>query len=776
MAKPQNIYGSTGGVPSINPSGQGQPTMSVRANPNDMGGQIGAALQDTGKKAADLSIQYGEQVSEAKANDSIANKIFPEALKLRNKYDSLRGADKIHGYEEYTTNLRDLKNTSLQNASNPVEKQILDKYLTSHIMQEESSASRELVASQKEFSDTSALERMDADSLYAAINYNNPEVVNKVRNSNKGLITINALDNGVDPNTEEGKDTLEQAYRQADGKMGVDMIDRAVSTGDVASAYKIRSEYISNIPGNMQIQIGNKLHFQSMQQVGVTGVTSLTNGKPIPEAVGSPPAKVQAVVADTAQVHGVDANHALAVARIESNYGQNVGKRGDIGQTGRGGDISEQAANMVTELKKSSDVAAKAVGRVPEKWEEYLCYQQGEGGGPALLNAPPTSKAVDALRPLYKNPKDALSAIINNGGNATMSVSDFCDLIKKKYDNNAKRAAIEIPTQQTSADGTILGQTTPSIGDAIMAPHTTDGPVVQPGATPLESLANFDKRGPDMLARINAIPNYEVREGIMKAYENKRAVYTAAATAYKSSLNHDIITLGSNKQFTSMDQVPPDMMAALAEQPKLMTYLEKQAKRHTEGETISKNDPNVIWMRGELQSMKYNDPKAFMNYDFTDVAGKLPGEEILSFQKEAAEMRAGKTISASEADQNNTIKDAEEMGFIKGSKEVAQFRDAFNTRIQAFEEATGKKPTWKDLQGIKDDLVTEVAFKGWGNDKKLYKITEEDDLDRVNVPEEMNDQIIEALKAEDAEDNLDQPISDERIKQRYIQFLKNKLR
>lgn len=584
-------FGTFGSVASETPAGGGGNSLSIRASSDAFGGQVAKATEDFGKQAEAIGQQHFEIASESKANDVLANQWAPTASKLRADFDSARGQDKVHAYESYVIGLKQTRNQLISQASNPFEKRILEGYTTRHVMQEEMGARRELVAAQKEFSDVSGYNLIKANSGYAESNYNNPQIVDDTVKTNNALITKQYIDNGHDPNSEQGKAVIEEAQRSSTSQLGTSLIKKASSTGDVGEAYKLRAQFGPTIPGDVQLVVDNELHYQALQQTTKQGFASLKSGQPIPNTVGAPPAQVQATVANTAVSHGLDHNDALTVLRIESNDGQNVGTRGDIGQTGKGGTLEEQAANLVVEKKKANDAASKALGRNATPAEGYICYQQGGAGGTVLLKAAEIGsdqKAVDALLPFYKSRKVAMEAVVKNGGNATMTCGDFVDFLKRKYDDNSKRASVDL-----------VGPPTPdrSIGDAIMAPHETTLPAVQPSASPMQALLNFDKKAPAILQKINAIPNIEVRQGYMKAYNEDRASIEAGAKAYTQNLVNQAMVLAADPKFTSMDQVPSDVYAALAvDHPQTISVLEKRAIQNSKRSIapLDFSDPNLL--------------------------------------------------------------------------------------------------------------------------------------------------------------------------------------
>lgn len=572
----QGFNPSPSGVPE---TGAGNDYLNVHATPEDFGGQIGQAAESLGKnvqqvgaEGQQVATQFAEMATQAKVNDDYANKYAPAAADLRQKFDMLRGQDKVAGYDDYIGGLQNLnKNFTGAYDNNPMGKHLMGGLIDRHVAGEIDGAKRELVQSQKDFSDQSTYSMIKANNDYAAQNYNNIPLVNDVAARNDNHILLQAIHNGHDPNDPQSAALIEEQQKQVKGDMAHDMIYRATSAGDVNSANQIRADMTPVIPGYKQIAIDNFLHGENMRQTGVQATQALVNGQPLPPVVGAPPSQVQAMVANTAQTSGVDPNAALTVLRIESSNGQNLGTRGTIGQDkeSAGKPLDAQSQALCDNLKKAGDQATTALGRPTEGWENYAVYQQGAGGGVALLKAMqnnPNAKAVDVLEPLYPDAKQAFDAVTKNGGNATMSVSDFLGHIKQLYTDNGTRANCDFNGTQNP-------------GDAITAQHQQSGATVQPGASPMQSQLNFESKAPDILERINAIPNTEVRAGVMKQFQAERQKHNESATAYKNVLVNQAGQLGVNPNFTSSDQIPPEMRAALTtDAPQTLTYLEKRAE------------------------------------------------------------------------------------------------------------------------------------------------------------------------------------------------------
>lgn len=589
--QPDSPYGTYGSVPTVTPEvNSPNDYLNVQADPNAFGAQIaqagervGANIGKVGDEAQQYAIKSARMATEAKANDVIANQWAPQVAQLSGAYQQKQGLDAVAGLQPFQDGLRNLHAQYLEQATSPYEGELLGNYMTRHIAQEMDGAQRHQDQQMTSYEDTSHKAFVETLSGNVIANYNNPDVVDQAHQSIDGQIQKHGMDRGL------SQDIIDEQKRQTWGETIKSSVSRAVANGDVPTASKLYEENKENIPGQQQLEIDRLLHTENMRQFGANAAKALMSGQPIPSAPAGTAPHVAATVVTAAQSAGVDPNHALTVARIESDMGQNVGKRGDIGQTGKGGDLNEQATNMATELKKSETVATNALGRPSQPWEQYVCYQQGAGGGPALLTADPTTKAVDALNPLYSTPKQALSAVVNNGGNASMTSAQFLDLIKNKYTTQAARAQCDIPQGSTApiADPVAPATTTQpapsSLADAITVPHETGGIAAQQGATPTQALLQLDKVYPDLLQKANAIPNLDQREAALTGLEQQHKIYKAASDAYATGLINTASQLAVNPKFTSMDQVPADLSSALiADHPQTLTYLEARANYNAE--------------------------------------------------------------------------------------------------------------------------------------------------------------------------------------------------
>ena len=152
------------------------------------------------------------------------------------------------------------------------------------------------------------------------------------------------------------------------------------------------------------------------------------------EAIAERPAnELQSQVEQKAAARGLDWSLVSRLVTKESAW--KTGARN--GTTGASGlfqindnvnrSIDENIDKGLEMLADAQTGAQRVLGRRPQNWETYVMFQQGPGGGAALLNpANATKKAVDVLIPAYQgNAGLARQAITANGGNLNMTAAEF---------------------------------------------------------------------------------------------------------------------------------------------------------------------------------------------------------------------------------------------------------------------------------------------------------------------------------------------------------------
>jgi len=125
-----------------------------------------------------------------------------------------------------------------------------------------------------------------------------------------------------------------------------------------------------------------------------------------------------------------------------------------------GGDINSVEDQTKAALRLAAQDRKKLVelGIEPTDANLYIMHQQGAGGGPALLTAPPEVNAVAALAPAYGGDANkARRAIVGNGGTADMTAGEFTDMWRRKWGGSAAPAPRVSPTGGDPA-GTVYGK------------------------------------------------------------------------------------------------------------------------------------------------------------------------------------------------------------------------------------------------------------------------------------------------------------------------------
>lgn len=547
-----------------------------QANADAFGAGIGEAEQKFGATSEDIGKMYMQRANEASANDKIVNQWAPTATQLSQDYYNKQGKDAVAGFQPYINGLQQARTQMLQNSS-PAEAEILNQYMTRHIAQEYDGAMRHQVQQMDAYENQTSSAFVGLQTTNAVNAGSNPDMINTAIQSGASRIEMSGIDRGQSP------EIIQQQKGEFVGKTTQAVISSALTRGDVQFANSFYANNKNTIPGAQQIEIDKTLHAENMRTFGNDASNAIINGTPIPHSPngGADATNVKSTVAGAAQSAGVDPNASLMIAGIESSFGQNVGARGDVGQTGKpAADMNEQAKNLVDAQKQAQDAADKVVGGTAAPWQMYTVYQQGAGGGVALLkpeNA--NAKAVDVISAFYKSPKDALSAIQNNGGNATMTAAQFTDMLHQKCDT----VYGQVKCDTTASNGQPV-----DLSKAIVDPHQTGGTTLQPAATPVKALQAFDAQYPAMLQRASEIPNLDQRNATTEALEKKHSIYQGAANAYTSVLTAQATQLMADPKF-SMDQVKPEMYSALAsDHPQTLIAMQNRAKENLESNGVKK--------------------------------------------------------------------------------------------------------------------------------------------------------------------------------------------
>lgn len=214
-------------------------------------------------------------------------------------------------------------------------------------------------------------------------------------------------------------------------------------------------------------------------------------GGPAGQGGGALPADLTGNIQRAAQVYNVPANDLIATARVESG-----GQSGATSKTGAagsfqftGGTASDMGVTNPRDNRQASLGAARlyvenraaltdSLGRPPASSEIYLAHQQGADGAAALIQAPPTMLAVDALKQAGIPPRNVLV----NGGTSTMTAGDFVKKWQTAFNQAAGRPADPSAATATAAPAASGANATVQIPPTGQAPPMGGGAVAAVGA------------------------------------------------------------------------------------------------------------------------------------------------------------------------------------------------------------------------------------------------------------------------------------------------------
>jgi len=618
-------------------------SQNVQANPMAFGGatadataRLGGALGQASDVAAKAIEARAVMATDAATNDVIANQWGPTVAKITGDYRRLYGKDAVDGYQPMVETLQKTRDQFMGDATSPLMKQQLGNYMTRHLAQELDGASRWKDTQQTAYEDQSNAGMVKEQAGQIIANYNDPDRVTSAKATMDAAIQMHGTMRG------QPAEAVTQAQQAAWGGAIYGAVHRAIANNDLTAAQKLYRDNMDSIPGPQRLEIDQVMHPMMSQQNGATIGAQLLAGMPTHAAVAAAPhlaipPDTDAAIVQAAAAGGVDANHLRAIAARESSGGtdpnaKNLGQVSDAtaAALGRpiGGTIAEQAVTMAAAARQAQDKAQEALGRTPSPAESYVAYQQGAAGGPALLRNP-DAPALVALTAAYggtdRAKQMAAAAITKNGGTLSMTAGQFADTIKRQYESSAAAsAASPVTVPPTSAPVQVQDIPAPTAQPAATpTPPAQGGPPLQPGANPLQNLENFNAAYPSALARANAISNLADRAATVSWLEQQHAVYSGAATAYKGNLTLQAQQLAADPKFTDNAQIPPDLRAALADNPLMMAHLDAAAAHNQKGRDVPPTaDNQATWARmvGEASS----DPAAFADRDLTALYGQMP--------------------------------------------------------------------------------------------------------------------------------------------------------
>jgi hypothetical protein len=446
---------------------------SIQSSPADFGGLIGSAQQRfgaEGEQSGNNLAQIAETVQSRHnevATDDVTNNWMNQSRDLVSGFKALTGADAgnqrasvVQALDDARTNLRG----NLQNDAQRVE---FDK----QSRQYEYYAVRDIdnhavQQAQVYHADVAKAGMANALSDIMADPTSDTKFMNSVaEGANRAGKMADTLAGAT------ASPEVRQAHVQAWISTAVKTRVQAMMPTDPVRASAFLEANRGNLDGNDYLTLNREVQGRADQLNGTTAGAGAFNA-----AVGADPA-LSATITQRATARGIDPSVPLTVAKLESNSGQAPDAAGNSHQgvfqlgpdewTSVGGTAANRndkvaQAQLGTDFVAGAQkTASDALGRPAEGWETYVVHQQGRAGGPALLNAPPTQNAVDALAPAYNGDRArATRAITGNGGSPDMTAGQFLSLWQNKY---AAASGGSVPTvnnarQPLSGDQILAGE------------------------------------------------------------------------------------------------------------------------------------------------------------------------------------------------------------------------------------------------------------------------------------------------------------------------------
>lgn len=129
-----------------------------------------------------------------------------------------------------------------------------------------------------------------------------------------------------------------------------------------------------------------------------------------------------------------------------------------------GGNINDVGDQTKAALQLAREDRAKLqeLGLPTDPATLYLMHQQGAGGGPALLTAPPEINAIAALTPAYGgNEARARQAVLGNGGTADMTAGEFVQSVRNYFTTGQRSSPGPAAAGGGDPPGVLYGQPKP---------------------------------------------------------------------------------------------------------------------------------------------------------------------------------------------------------------------------------------------------------------------------------------------------------------------------
>lgn len=551
MARSEDIYGNFGSVPAeTSVNGSGAQPMHLQASPEDFGSAIGKGLSNVGEQSQELAQHYQEMAVHTATNDAYVNGYAPAVNSLVSNYKKLSGTDALQQLPAYQQQLQQV-NAQYLNSGSPMQRELMGQLVSRHTISTMDNMSNHADSQYAQHEEIVNKQSIQNASDEASNNYTNPDVVEFNVNRAKGLSTLYYGDKiGHDSDSQP---VVNQMAKEEASKVVKSAIDTALDNGDYAAANSYKNKYSDVLSGKDLVSVEKSVSSLNITSNAKSFVDNVLSGKPAisPDTPHYNELQTKATVANIAQKENFDPNIAFALHGTESDYGRGIkpdSPRKDDFQTDpklrdsdhQGNDLESSAHNAFKIWNANSSDLTQRVGRQISPSEGYLAYNQGGLGASLLLNAGPNETAVQALAKTMPI-ADAQKHILQNGGTATMSASDFTNHIENAF-------MVHYDSQKVNVAG--------NVSDAIRDQSKIQLPAMQQASNPHEYFNQLNDRLPSAQSAIDSIPDDKVREAADKQLKLKYEQAKLSDNAWKNTQAQAAQQYAQDPRYTSMDQVP----------------------------------------------------------------------------------------------------------------------------------------------------------------------------------------------------------------------------
>lgn len=550
-----NVPDTSAAVNSVTPA-QGIPDnaqLSVRANADEFGGQVGQAVEKAGAVGEQLATHYAEMATHTAVNDKFVNGYVPQVNQLESDYKKLQGTEALKQQPIYEQKLQEL-NAQYTSSGSLAQQQFMSEAVRQRALYTMNSISNHADQQFLQHQEIVTNQSMKEASDHAVSNWSNPSIVDSDVNRAMGVAELNARRKvGYDSDSQP---IVGQIKNEAGSTVAADAINAALDNGDYHTARAYKAKYDDILSGKDKLQIEKSISSLNINDNAKSYVDNLFTGASAvtPGTMHYQEIQAKASIVDEAKKNNFDPNIAVALQATESGGGISAGSsRKDAFQTDaklrdkgfEGDDLASSMHNGAKIWNENSMDLQKRMGMTISASQGYLAYNQGGAGAEALLKAAPTDTAVNALAKIMPY-DEAKKHITDNGGTLTQSAGDFSKHIQDLFENHYDSQKMSNPSS-----------------DAIMNQSKIQLPAVQQVSNPHEYFNQIDEKLPAVQAAVAAIPDDKVREAADKQLKLKYEQAKLGDTAWKNDQAQIVQKIADNPRYTSMDQIPESIKSNL---------------------------------------------------------------------------------------------------------------------------------------------------------------------------------------------------------------------